>query len=296
MDGRNPITVAVWFFAVVSVTMFCSNPILTSLSFLAALSYDVFTFRAKSRKIHFLFVCLILVMTLINPLLSHNGATVLFVMNDLPVTWESLVYGFFAALMLVGTFYWFRAFTRIMTSDKLLYLFGKLSPKLALVLSMCLRYVPLFCRKAKQIEDAQQAVGLYASENLAETIRGKCRVVSILMTWGLENGIWTADSMTARGYGTAHRSHFSILSLRCLDWVLLVLCIVLFGIIVYTVPDFTFYPEIQIPEFTLKTVLCISSFVVLLLLPFLLEFAQASARKQRTMFQDRIPYEKLFND
>ena len=43
-----------------------------------------------------------LLMAFANPLLVHNGETVLFFMNDNPVTLEAMIYGGMSSLMIVG--------------------------------------------------------------------------------------------------------------------------------------------------------------------------------------------------
>ena len=294
MRSQNPITTTVWFLSVVIITMFSSNPVLNSLSFLAASAYDLCQGGRKRLRTHIFFDGLILCMTILNPLFSRSGATVLFVINDKPVTWEALVYGFFAAVMLVGTLYWFWSFTQIMTSEKLLYLFGKLSPRLALLLSMSLRYVPLFCRQAKRIDAAQRAMGLYTDENIVQLFRSKCLVFSALFTWSLENGIWSADSMAARGYGVTRRSHFSIISFRRSDGFFIGLCILLFLAVLYGMPSFLYYPEIIVPTLTRKAFFCYGAFIILILLPFVSKCVQLLQSKRQCSHIDRRSYEELF--
>ena len=63
--------------------------------------YYIVRNRRKHIKSHLFFFLLFLALALINPLISHNGATVLFVMNDNPVTLEALLYGINSAAMVV---------------------------------------------------------------------------------------------------------------------------------------------------------------------------------------------------
>ena len=153
--------------------------------------------------------------------------TVLFVMNGLPVTKEALFYGFAAGGMIIGVLYWFRCFSRVMTSDKLMYLMAGISTKLSLVISMALRYVPLFGRQIRAVSQSQKALGLYKEDNLIDRMRGGLRIFSVMVTWTLENGIITADSMTARGYGVGPRTRFSIFRWTRQDVLLLVLTLLL---------------------------------------------------------------------
>ncbi|MBQ7930299.1 MAG: cobalt transport protein, partial [Clostridia bacterium] len=231
-ENANPLALAVYFLSVSGISMFCMNPLLLFLSLTGAVLYYFVRSGRKRMKSHLWSLGLFLVLVVLNPLVSHNGVTVLFVLNHNPVTLEAAVYGIAAAGMILAVLYWFRSFTEIMTSDKLLYLFGKFSPKLALVLSMGLRYVPLFTRQAQKIGQTQTALGLYKDDNLIDRFRGGMRIFDVLVTWGLENGIITADSMTARGYGIGKRSHFSIFRFRRSDIVLLISTAFLLGVTV----------------------------------------------------------------
>ena len=98
-----------------------------------------------------------------------------------------------------------------MTSDKFVYLFGRVIPALSLVLSMSLRFVPRFAAQLRVITDAQKCIGRdVSSGGLIRRAKHGIRILSILVTWALENAIDTADSMKARGYGLPGRTAFSL--------------------------------------------------------------------------------------
>lgn len=274
LESYNPVVVAIYFLLVAGIAMFCMHPILLGLSLFGAL---LFFFVQKSRPEggHGAFVILFLAVVLLNPVISHNGVTVLFVLNHNPVTAEAVFYGVGMATMLVAVLYWFRMFTHMMTSDKLLYLFGLLSPKLALVLSMGLRYVPLFRQQAAKVNQAQTGLGLYKEDNIIDRFRGGLRVFSVMVTWTLENGIITADSMTARGYGVGGRTHFSIFRFQKKDALLLCVVATLFALTCVSLGngamDFSYYPAIAWGQVTPWTYVGYFAYGSLVLLPTLME-------------------------
>ena len=286
-DG-NPVAVALYFAAVAGIAMFCMHPVLLMLSLFGAILFAVVQ-NGTRLKNHLGYLGLFLLLALINPIVSHNGVTVLFVVNNTPITMEAVLYGLAAAGMIVGVLYWFGSFTAIMTSDKLLYLFGKLSPRLALILSMGLRYVPLFRRQSQKIQRAQTAMGLYKEDNIADRIKGGVRVFSVMVTWGLENGIITADSMTARGYGTGKRSQLALFRFCTSDWVLLALTAVLAALTCIPIAaghmSFVFYPAVTYPPATPLTVMGWCSYGTLALLPTIME---AEERIKWKFLQSRI--------
>ena len=274
-ENCNPIVVTVYFLSVIGILMFSPNPVLLLLGFLGALSYTLMRSRRPSAKSHLFYLLLFVILTLINPLMSHNGKTVLLVINDSPITFEALIYGVVSAGILVTVLYLFRSFSEIMTRDKLLYVFGSLSPKLALILSMGLRYVPLFHERARKISESQKSLGLYKEDNILDKIKSDLRVFSILITWALENGITTADSMAARGYGKHRRTYFTLFKFRKSDALLLILTILcsaltLVGMAMGTL-DFIFYPTLKFGNLTPLGIAAYSAYGLLSVLPIILE-------------------------
>lgn len=270
---HNPIAVVAYFLCVISAAMFSMDPAILGISLAGALALHFRRCGLSGGRTHLYSLALFLVMALVNPLVSHHGVTVLFVMNHNPVTLEALLYGVAAAGMIVAVLYWFRSFTGIMTSDRLLYLFGALSPKLALILSMALRYVPLFGQQARKTQQTQKALGLYREDNLVDSIRGRLLVFSVMVTWALENGVITADSMAARGYGIGRRSRFAIFRFARQDGLLTALSLLLAGGAFWGISarDFAYYPAIAAAPLTWQGILGYSAYALLALLPVIID-------------------------
>ena len=106
---------------------------------------------------------------------------------------------------------WFSCYNCVMTTAKFVYLFGRIIPALSLVLSMALRFVPRFTTQLRVIRNGQKAMGRDVTNGsiLAKAKHGM-NILSILVTWALENAIETSDSMRSRGYGLHGRTAFSI--------------------------------------------------------------------------------------
>ena len=82
---------------------------------------------------------------------------------------------------------------------------------MSLVLSMSLRFVPKFSARIKEVSQAQRCIGRDVSNGgIIERARHGITILSIMVTWSLENAIETADSMKSRGYGLPGRTAFSI--------------------------------------------------------------------------------------
>lgn len=67
-----------------------------------------------------------------------------------------MLYGISAAVRLGTAVLWFMGWNAVMTSDKFVYLFGRILPSLSLTLSMGLRFVPRLLRRTREVAQAQK--------------------------------------------------------------------------------------------------------------------------------------------
>lgn len=212
-SGYHPAVNFLYFGLVLFFTMCFLHPACLLLSLAAALRYAVCLNgrRAVRRSLRYLLPAALLA-ALINPAFNHQGATILtYLPSGNPLTLESIAYGLAAAALLSAVVTWFSCYTAVMTSDKFVYLFGRVIPALSLVLSMALRFVPRFQVQARAVSQAQRCVGRDVSDgSLLQRLRNGVTILSILLTWCLENALETADSMKSRGYGLPGRTAFSI--------------------------------------------------------------------------------------
>ena len=212
-SGYHPIVNFIYFVTVIGFSMFLMHPVCLLLSFAGAVSYGICV--RGLRGLRFGLICLLpmlAVVTLIHPLFSHAGMTVLaYLPSGNPLTLESILYGVAAAFLLCTVVSWFFCYSAVMTSDKFIYLFGRLIPSLSLVLSMTLRFVPRFAAQFRAVRDAQRCIGRDLSNGTwRRRVQHAARIVSIMITWSLENAVETADSMRGRGYGLPGRTAFSV--------------------------------------------------------------------------------------
>jgi len=209
----HPLVNILYFVAVIGFAMFFTHPVCLALSLICALSYSIYINGRKAIRFTLLYMLPLLVFTaLLNPMFNHQGGTILaYLPNGNPLTLESILYGAASSMMLITVISWFSCFNKVMTSDKFVYLFGRVIPALSLILSMALRFVPRFRDQIKVISDSQKCIGCDISDgNILRKAKHGIKILSILVTWALENAIETADSMKGRGYGLPGRTAFSI--------------------------------------------------------------------------------------
>lgn len=228
----NPIAIFVNFIAVIVIAMFIQNPIIISIALLDSIVLYTIIFGKISAKTLAFWISLFILISLLNPIFSHNGETVLLFINGRAVTLEALLYGINNGIMILAVMIEFITLSEIITSDKIMYIFGKISPRLSLFLSMSLRYIPLYRQRAKIINNAQKVMGLYKESSIIDNVKGGLRVTSSLITWSLETSVDTADSFLARGGELKQRTHFSLFRFRKADIILIVISFVMFSTVI----------------------------------------------------------------
>ena len=209
----HPLVNFLYFTLVIGFSMALNHPLAQAISLVCAIVYAVQT-EGRKAVLFTLKWCLpmVLLTAFINPAFSHEGRTILlYFPNGNPLTMESILYGISSGVLIATVMLWFLNFNRVITSDKFIYLFGRIIPAMSLVLSMTLRFIPKFKAQLQLVTDAQKSIGRDISEgSLWRRTKIAITVLSIMVTWALENAIETADSMKSRGYGLKGRTAFSI--------------------------------------------------------------------------------------
>ena len=209
----HPTVNFLYFGLVLLFTMCFDHPLARAVSLAGALCYDLYLNGRKAALFTLKYMLPMLLLTaIINPAFSHEGVTILrYLPSGNPLTLESILFGGASALMLVAVVLWFGCYNTVMTSDKFVYLFGRVIPALSLVLSMTLRFVPKFRTQIHAVSEAQRCVGRDVSDgSVLQRLKNGVTILSIMLTWVLENAIETADSMRGRGYGLPGRTAYSI--------------------------------------------------------------------------------------
>lgn len=277
----HPIVNFSYFLAAISFSCLFLHPITLAISTLAGFISSASLKGGKNigKKIAVLSIAFLL-MSFINPAFNHEGVTILaYFPSGNPFTLESLCYGFLSAAMMMSVLLLFSCFHEVMTSDKLLYLFGKILPSLSLVFSMTLRFVPRFIHQLKQTAVSQKCVGRDVTKgNLIQRAKGGLSVFSILVTQSLENAIDTSDSMKSRGYGLPGRSTFSVYRFGKRDGIALGAILacsayVLSGKMMGAI-HCSCFPAIQISAWSPYGISVFAAYGILLFLPLFLELSE----------------------
>ena len=282
----HPIVNFVYFVFVIGFSCVFMHPVSLTISLLSGFTYSVMLKGRKALKTNLIYMIPTLIFaSLINPAFNHEGVTIIeYLPSGNPLTLESVVYGLAAAMMIVSVICWFSCYTEIMTSDKFIYLFGRIIPSLSLIISMTLRFVPRFSAQLKVVANAQRCMGRDVSNgSIIKRAKNGLSILSIMTTWALENAIDTADSMKSRGYGQPGRTAFSIFNFDKRDRKAFLYIMVL-GI--YTLIGgisggmyFRYFPSIKANAFSLFGLSVFVAYGALCMCPILIEIWEVSKWK-----------------
>ncbi len=195
-ENFNPATLLIYYMTVIIPIMVFMNPFIILTALAAGLvRAGIYERKIPVKRILFSAV-LTAVMALVNGLLSHQGDTELFFINDRAVTLEAIRYGAVNGLMLAAAIVWFSAFSRTLTGEKIMALLWHL-PKLALLISMIMRLIP---RYLERYNKTRLAARINEERGQVPEKKHIMQITSAVFTWALENSMDTADSMIMRGY------------------------------------------------------------------------------------------------
>lgn len=211
-DMAHPAVAAVYVVLTLVLTMGSVQPVLTVISLAGAFAYAccVRGVRASVASLRWQ-LPLVLLIAVANPLFSASGSTELFRIGLRAVYLESLCYGATMGALFVASVLWFQAASVMLSEDKVMALVGNAAPTLALMVSMCLRLIPRFVRQGRLVAAVQEVVEPDGADAAGRTRRAidagrlRLRLSTVLMGWGLEDSLETADAMRARGWGAAPR-------------------------------------------------------------------------------------------
>ena len=188
------------------------HPVFLSISFVCAFLYSVKINGYKSLILNIILCPLIIVFALYYSSYMHFGITVLsknMIGNN--ITLESLIYGGVIGVKIAGIIMWFSCIHSIFTTDKVVYLFGRLIPKLSMYFAAFLRLVPRIKEGTKKINNAQCGIGRGGNQgNILRRIKNCTKILSIIITWIIDKLILTSSSMRSRGSALRGRRAFSI--------------------------------------------------------------------------------------
>ena len=188
------------------------HPVFLAIAWLCAFAYSVRRAGRKAVIFNLFLLPLIVIFALYYSAYHHFGVTVLrknFIGNSM--TLESLVYGLVIGVRFSAVCMWLESLFSVVSSDKIIYLFGRISPRLSLFATILLRFLPRLFREAGRINLARKAIGRGAGQgNLLRRFCNCLGIFSMLITWMISALALESDFMRSRGSLLPGRTAFSI--------------------------------------------------------------------------------------
>lgn len=286
----HPAINLIYFVCVLAATLYVPHPIYLSVGALCAAIYCIKLNRLRGAVFSLILIPAVALFAAWYSGYTHFGVTALgynFIGN--PMTLESMVYGLILGGSVAVTCIWLACVHAIFTADKVVYLFGRVSPRLSLFLAIMLRMVPRTKAQAKKLNLARQGIGRGVNQgNLFRRFINAICIFSMLVTWFIEAMTTLSESMQNRGSTLRGRTAFSIYRFDNRDrafviWIFAAMTLLLMGLLLqqgYAVYD----PILRLNPITPMSWVFYGEYAVLCLTPFGLdvftEFHFRQARKE----------------
>ena len=252
-----------------------THPLFAAVSLLCALILSVRLRGRKAVRLSVILLLLTALWTLWYASFHHFGVTVLKT-NAIgnAITLEAIVCGFMSGIRIAIVIILISCFLTVFTTDKIVYLTGRVSPRLSLYLAIAFRWLPESRRTAVGISQAQAGIGIRQGP--------RCRVLTIsaAITQMFDRFSVLAGSMRARGYGLPGRTSYSVYRFESRDRICV---IVLFALIAVTAVGYAcgamsalYNPQIILAPFSPALLLCGTAYALLLLAPLIMERISSS--------------------
>ena len=276
-DSYHPMINFIYFTTAIVCAVSFQHPVFLVISYLAAFMYSIKLNKLRSAVFNCCLIPLIFAYAAHYSSYNHFGVTNLranFIGNQ--ITLEAVAVGCARGMTVATVLMIFSCIFAVVSADKVVYLFGRISPRLSLYLSILLRFVPRVKQRARRIELSRKGIGKGCAQgNLLQKLLHTCGFVSILITWTLEDFVESAASMKCRGYSLRGRTAFSIYRFDNRDRgfvVAIFACLTITGMAAaFNQTSIVYNPEIMMNRITPVSVLFYAAYALLLLLPMVLQ-------------------------
>ena len=273
----HPAVNFIYFVSVIAGMIFFQHPVFLLISFACAFAYSIKRNKVKAVVFNLLMIPLIVAYALYYSTYHHFGMTVI-TLNRIGnrMTVESLVYGGVLGMIVTGVMIWFSCVYSIFTTDKVVYLFGKVSPRLSLFLAITLRMVPRIKKEAMKINRAQQGIGRGIDQgSWYRRIGNTIRIFSMVLTWLIDSLTTCSESMQNRGSTLRGRTAFSIYRFDNRDRAYVItlftfLTVTLMGVLLQQT-NITYDPQIVMNPITPMSWVFFGGYTALCLMPLVLD-------------------------
>ena len=280
-ESYHPTINFLYFSVAIAAALLFRHPVYLAISFVCAFLYSVKRNGLRSLLFNIVLLFLAGVDALWYAYYNHFGVTELTTnFIDNVITLEALVYGMVRAVSIITVLMILTSVFSVVSSDKVVYLFGRVSPRLSLFFSILLRGIPRIGERAGRIELSRSGIGKGLGQgHIGERIRHLIALISITITWTLEDFVDSAASMKSRGYSLKGRTAFSIYRFDNRDRAIVLLLFFCFTAMftgfLLNQTNISYDPQIVVNRITWVSVVFYLLYALFCLLPAMLEWVAA---------------------
>lgn len=211
-ESYHPLLLLDYFAAVIAMAVGFDHPCCVAVAYGGAFLCSAALGRRRALWFDLALIPLGAAFVLFYASYRHFGVTVLAMnIHGNRITLESLVYGAVLAGKMAAVLMWLSCVLSVISDDKLVYLFGRVAPRLAMALAVILRAVPRAAARWRSVALAQYGLGRSGRQgNIAQRAKHFFQTLSIVITWTLEDFVESAASMKSRGSGLRGRTAFAL--------------------------------------------------------------------------------------
>lgn len=298
-ESYHPAINLIYFATAILCTVCFNHPAFLILSYVSSFAYSVKLGGKRALVFDICLIPLIGIYTFIYSYYNHFGITNIgetFIGND--ITLESVIFGLVIGTTGAAVVMFCSCMLRIFSADKVTYLFGRISPKLSLFISILIRGVPKIKERAAYINTARRGIGRGSDQGGAiARMKNSVGIFSIMVTWTLESFVESGASMKSRGYSLKGRTAFSIYRFDNRDRTVIISMFVCMTLILMAVlldqTDIMYDPEIIMNRVTYISYIFYGAYGVFLLTPTALHVAgdmkfKRLRKKPVVIYEERI--------
>ena len=274
----HPIINFIFFTCVIVLSLVFNHYLYILVAYISSFAYSLKLNRYKALIFNLFCIFFGVIFPFYYASYNHFGVTDIYVnFIDNRITLESFVYGCSLSIRFIIMLQWYSCMNKIFTTDKVGYLFGKVSPLLSLYFSIFLRSVPQIKGKIEKMRAGQIVINRNCKRGcFINNFKKRMRFFSTVIGYLIENFFEKTASMKNRGYSLKNKTHFSIYRFSNKDRILVLFIFSLLTMVwvgfVFEQTYIIYDPEIIIKPFTLGSALFLSSYFLFLNLPIILEY------------------------
>ena len=208
----HPLINLIYFVCAFVFALWFTDPVFTAIAFICAFLFLLALTGKKAFGLGIGLLVFIIVFTLLYRTFNHFGITNIGETSiGNKITLEATAFGLNLAFRISAAIILIACFVKIFTTDKIVYLFGKISPKFSVFLSFLFRFIPRIKKESNKISKARKGIGRAKGQgSFKNKVKNFMAYFGRLISFSTESTFESLDSMKNRGLGLKGRTAFSI--------------------------------------------------------------------------------------